>query len=82
MLCSGDPYAARDVQMEVAVMKALRNSPYVLHVRAVAFAGPPGAEEEAFLLLDLCKDNLFSYLQVPASRAPVCCSCSLPSSTS
>jgi hypothetical protein len=39
-------------------MKALRESPCVLHLRAVAFNGPPGAEDEAFMLLDYCKGNL------------------------
>lgn len=45
-------------------MRALRECPYVLHLRAVAFVGPAGAEEEAFMLLDLCRENLVSYLQV------------------
>lgn len=48
-------------------MRALRDNPHALHLRAVAFSGPPGAEDEAFMLLDLCKDNLASHL---AGRGP------------
>ncbi len=49
-------------------MKALRGCPYVLALRAVAFSGPAGAEDEAFMLLDLCKESLVSFLQARQFR--------------
>ena len=55
---SGDPEAVRDVQMEVGVMQALRGCPYVVALHEAALSGPPGAEEEAFLVMDLCSGTL------------------------
>jgi hypothetical protein len=60
---SGDPDALHDVETEVAVMKALRNCRDVVRARAVTINGPPGAEHEAFLLMDYCPDTLSNFLQ-------------------
>ena len=49
-------------------MRALRDCPHVLRLRAVAFGGPPGAEDEAFMLLDLCQENLVAHLAARGNR--------------
>ena len=40
------------------------------------FTGPKGAEQEAFLLMELCQENLVEHVQVglrPAPWATPCC---------
>eukprot|EP00887_Chlorella_sp_A99_P007529 scaffold2.g7529.t1 len=59
---SGDPEAVRAVQTEVAIMKALRDCPYIVHLVGVAYSGPPGAEVEAVVLMDLAAQPLPSVL--------------------
>ena len=49
-------------------MKRLREHPSVLTLRAVAYVGERGAEQEAFLLLDLCRESLVDHLR--AGRLP------------
>ena len=44
-------------------MERLRENAHVLRLRAVAYIGPKGQEEEAFLLLDLCRQNLVEYVR-------------------
>lgn len=44
-------------------MERLRDNVHVLRLRAVAYIGPKGQEEEAFLLLDLCRQNLVDYMR-------------------
>lgn len=44
-------------------MRALADCPHVLRLQAAGFAGPQGAEEDAYLLLDLCNASLASFLQ-------------------
>ncbi|KAK9816438.1 hypothetical protein WJX72_000236 [[Myrmecia] bisecta] len=61
MRLNGDREAIADCYTEVETMKKLRGSACILTMRAVAFAGPKGAETEAFLLLDLCKDSLVDF---------------------
>jgi serine/threonine protein kinase len=48
---------------QVETMKKLRDHPNVLTLRAVAYAGPKGAEQEAFLLLDLCRESLVDHMR-------------------
>ncbi len=59
---AGEADARADCETEVETMKRLRGHPNILTLRAVALAGPKGAEQEAFLLLDLCRDSLPGYL--------------------
>lgn len=44
-------------------MKRLREHPNVLTLRAVAYVGDKGAEQEAFLLLDLCRESLVDHMR-------------------
>ena len=44
-------------------MQRLRDNAHVLRLRAVAYTGPKGQQEEAFLLLDLCRHNLVDHLR-------------------
>jgi serine/threonine protein kinase len=44
-------------------MKRLRQHPNILTLRAVAYVGQQGAEQEAFLLLDLCRESLVDHLR-------------------
>jgi len=62
MRLAGEADARTDCETEVETMKRLRGHPNILTLRAVAYAGPKGAEQEAFLLLDLCRDTLVNYL--------------------
>lgn len=57
-----DPEAIADCQTEIETLKRLRSQPHVLTLRATAFAGVKGQEEEAFLLLDLCSDSLVDFM--------------------
>lgn len=66
----GDKDAIADCQTEVETLKRLREVPTVLTLRAVAYAGMKGQEQEAFLLLDMCHDNLVSYLGKRDSQLP------------
>ena len=50
-------------------LKKLRDHPNVLTLRAVAYVGAKGAEQEAFLLLDLCRESLVEHLR--AQEAPL-----------
>ena len=58
----GDREAIADCMTEVETMKRLRGQPGILTLRAVAFQGGVGAEQEAYLLLDLCQDNLVEFM--------------------
>eukprot|EP00803_Ostreobium_quekettii_P003254 evm.model.scf_876.3 EVM.evm.TU.scf_876.3 scf_876:14273-18197(-) len=51
------------VRHEAKVMNRLKGHPNVLRLISVAFGGEAGAETDAYMLLDLCPDNLFRYLQ-------------------
>ena len=66
----GDTDAIADCQTEVDTLKRLREVPTVLTLRAVAYAGVKGQEQEAFLLLDMCQDNLVDYLSKRDSQLP------------
>ncbi|DBB05603.1 TPA: hypothetical protein ACH3X1_012546 [Trebouxia sp. C0004] len=66
----GDRDAIADCQTEVDTLKRLRDIPTVLTLRAVAYAGVKGQEQEAFLLLDMCQDNLVEYLSKRDSQLP------------
>lgn len=59
----GDLSAIEDCLTEIGVMKKLRDHPHVLTLRASALLGPKDQEQEAFLLLDLCTDNLVEYMK-------------------
>ena len=48
---------------QVRAMEKLRENAHVLRLRAVAYIGPKGQEDEAFLLLDLCRQNLVDYVR-------------------
>lgn len=56
-------YTDHAYMQQVSTMERLRDSPHVLRLRAVAYIGPKGQEEEAFLLLDLCRQNLVDHLR-------------------
>lgn len=58
----GDRDAIADCKTEIDTLQRLQEIPTVLTLRASAFAGVKGQEQEAFLLLDLCQDNLVDYL--------------------
>ncbi|KAK9835144.1 hypothetical protein WJX81_001027 [Elliptochloris bilobata] len=60
---AGEVDARAECDTEVETMKQLRGHPNILTLRAVAYAGPKGADQEAFLLLDLCRDSLVNYMQ-------------------
>ena len=66
----GDRDAIADCQTEVDTLKRLREVPTVLTLRALAYAGVKGQEQEAFLLLDMCQDNLVNYLNKRDSQLP------------
>ena len=66
----GDRDAIADCQTEVDTLSRLRDIPTVLTLRAVAYAGVKGQEQEAFLLLDMCQDNLVEYLNKRDSQLP------------
>ncbi|CAD7705229.1 unnamed protein product [Ostreobium quekettii] len=51
------------VRREAKVMNRLKGRPNILRLISVAFGGEVGAETDAYMLLDLCPDNLFRYLQ-------------------
>lgn len=56
--------------MQVEIMKRLRDHPNILTLRAVAFVGPQGAEQEAFLLLDLCQESLVDHIRAAGAPLP------------
>jgi AP2-associated kinase len=60
---AGNPEASLEVQLEAKTMAKLRGHPNILYLHAVAFAGPKGAETDAFMLLDLCPQTLLFKLQ-------------------
>ena len=66
----GDKDAIADCKTEIDTLQRLQDSPTVLTLRATAFAGVKGQEQEAFLLLDLCQDNLVDYLSKRDSQLP------------
>ena len=66
----GDRDAIADCQTEVDTLKRLREVPTVLTLKALAYAGVKGQEQEAFLLLDMCQDNLVNYLNKRDSQLP------------
>lgn len=54
----------REVCHEAKNMKRVRGHPNVLALVAVAFSGGPREEEtDAYVLMDLCTDTLYEYLQ-------------------
>ena len=66
-----NPEAVRDVELETGVLKALRACPHIVKLHALACVGPPGGETEAYVLMDLCGDNLAAHLQARGAGAPV-----------
>ena len=66
----GDKDAIADCKTEIDTLQRLQDSPTVLTLRATAFAGVKGQEQEAFLLLDLCQDNLVDHLSKRDSQLP------------
>lgn len=55
---------------QVETMQRLRDHPNILTLRAVAYVGPKGAEQEAFLLLDLCRESLVDYMRAAGGPLP------------
>ena len=68
---AGEADARSDCDTEVETMKRLRGHPNILTLRAVAYAGPKGAEVEAFLLLDLCRNSLVNYMEERGSQLSI-----------
>lgn len=66
----GDKDAVADCQTEVETLQRLQDVPSVLTLRGTAFAGLKGQEQEAFLLLDLCQDNLVDHISKRDSQLP------------
>lgn len=62
MRLAGEQEALTDCHTEVEAMKLLAGQPYILPLKAVAFTGARGAEQEAYLLLELCQENLVEYM--------------------
>ena len=67
MRLAGEQEALTDCYTEVDAMKLLAGQPNILALKAVAFTGSRGAEQEAYLLLELCQENLVEYLIRKAS---------------
>ena len=63
MRLAGEEEALTDCHTEVNAMKLLAGQPYILPLKAVAFTGARGAEQEAYLLLELCQENLVEHMQ-------------------
>ena len=59
----GEAEAILDCQTEVNTMKQLRGHPNILTLRASSFLGVKGAEQEAYLLMDLCQGNLIDVMK-------------------
>lgn len=62
MRLAGEEEALTDCHTEVDAMKLLAGQPNILPLKAVAFTGPRGAEQEAYLLLELCSENLVEFM--------------------
>lgn len=62
MRLAGEEEALSDCHTEVEAMKLLAGQPNILPLKAVAFTGPRGAEQEAYLLLELCQENLVEHM--------------------
>ena len=62
MRLAGDQECIRDMTVEVQTMMTLRGLPHVLKLVAIGYAGPEQARQEAYLLMDLCKDSLVGYM--------------------
>ena len=62
MRLAGDPECIRDMTVEVQTMMTLRGKPHVLKLVAVGYAGPEHSRQEAYLLMDLCKESLVDYM--------------------
>lgn len=62
MRLAGDQECIRDMTVEVQTMMALRGVHNVLKLVAVGYGGPEHARQEAYLLMDLCKDSLPGYM--------------------
>ena len=62
MRLAGEEEALQDCHTEVDAMKLLAGQANVLSLKAVAFTGARGAEQEAYLLLELCQENLVEYI--------------------
>ncbi|KXZ56289.1 hypothetical protein GPECTOR_1g254 [Gonium pectorale] len=63
MRLAAEPDAIKEVQQEAKTMARLKGHPNILRLHAVAFAGPPGAETDGFMLLDFCPLTLLEVLQ-------------------
>lgn len=54
----------KEVCYEAKIMKKVRGHPNVLGLIAVAFGGgTKEAETDAYMILDLCQDNLYTFLK-------------------
>ncbi|KAK9806620.1 hypothetical protein WJX73_000737 [Symbiochloris irregularis] len=62
MRLAGEREALSDCHTEVDAMKLLAGQPNILTLKAVAFSGSKGAEQEAYLLLELCQENLVEHI--------------------
>lgn len=61
MRLMGEGEALADCHAEIDSLQQLRGLPHILTLKAVVMTGPKGAEQEAYLLLDLCQENLVEY---------------------
>ena len=61
MRLMGEGEALADCHAEIDTLQQLRGLPHILNLKAVVMTGPKGAEQEAYLLLDLCQENLVEY---------------------
>ena len=56
--------------MAHGVHAACRGKPHIVKLLATAWQGPKGAEQEAYLLMELCQDNLVEYLLSQRGQVP------------
>lgn len=73
-VASGESFALKHIRLgsketvdmvrhEAKVMNKLKGYANVLRLISVAFGGDQGAETDAYMLLDLCTDNLYRFMQ-------------------
>ena len=62
MRLAGDQECIRDMTVEVETMMKLRGLPHILRLVAVGYGGPEHARQEAYLLMELCKESLVGHM--------------------
>jgi len=51
------------IRDEAKIMKKVQGHPHIISLYSVAFGPDKGEEQDAFMLMDLCSESLYNYMQ-------------------